>query len=381
MGRPGGAVGGGWWVGRTGGAFVGDGRALCELCARRPCPTRPALPPPSPLPSSHPITPSQGLYFGRELPADHPDSSLPLHGPNQWPPEAAVPGFRAAVEEAFVALEVVGEALLPLAESGLGVSPGALAATFAGRRAMAFLRPLHYAPRASRPDKARDWDDRGMYGAGGRMGGAAAGGAPSSRQPSLHTSIAPPPGRARGWSPHRLRLCHPTGRGWPRPAGGRDGGREVGAGGRAGVTRVGRCTRALSAQLEALSNPDPAFDRSRSPPWAGGPSLPAPRGRCSSTVATFCPCGRAGVGAPRGTASSFPRPSTGILLPSSMTPPSPPALRRWFETDQEGLEERAAVMGRMATTSWSATERPTQALARRPGTREKVWVRPCEVLN
>ena len=28
-----------------------------------------------------------GLYFGRDLAADSEEAKLPLHGPNQWPPE------------------------------------------------------------------------------------------------------------------------------------------------------------------------------------------------------------------------------------------------------------------------------------------------------
>jgi len=31
-----------------------------------------------------------GLYFGRELPADSEEAKLPLHGPNQWPPEVHI---------------------------------------------------------------------------------------------------------------------------------------------------------------------------------------------------------------------------------------------------------------------------------------------------
>ena len=29
----------------------------------------------------------EGLYFGREVPADAEEASKPFHGPNQWPPE------------------------------------------------------------------------------------------------------------------------------------------------------------------------------------------------------------------------------------------------------------------------------------------------------
>lgn len=31
----------------------------------------------------------EGLYFGREVPADSEDAHLPLHGPNQWPPRVS----------------------------------------------------------------------------------------------------------------------------------------------------------------------------------------------------------------------------------------------------------------------------------------------------
>lgn len=29
----------------------------------------------------------EGLYFAREVAADSAEARLPLHGPNQWPPE------------------------------------------------------------------------------------------------------------------------------------------------------------------------------------------------------------------------------------------------------------------------------------------------------
>ena len=31
-----------------------------------------------------------GLYFGREVPANSEEAKLPLHGPNQWPPEVHI---------------------------------------------------------------------------------------------------------------------------------------------------------------------------------------------------------------------------------------------------------------------------------------------------
>ncbi len=34
-----------------------------------------------------------GLYFGRDLAADSEEAKLPLHGPNQWPPEVILNCF------------------------------------------------------------------------------------------------------------------------------------------------------------------------------------------------------------------------------------------------------------------------------------------------
>lgn len=31
----------------------------------------------------------EGLYFGREVPADSPEAAQPLHGPNQWPSQVS----------------------------------------------------------------------------------------------------------------------------------------------------------------------------------------------------------------------------------------------------------------------------------------------------
>lgn len=90
----------------------------------------------------------EGLYFGRDERPDHP---LPLHGPNQWPP--GLPGFKPAIQAAQDALEDCAERLVPLLGEGLdggGDDGGAATAAFTDaflrrpRRAMAFLRPLHY---------------------------------------------------------------------------------------------------------------------------------------------------------------------------------------------------------------------------------------------
>ena len=61
----------------------------------------------------------EGLYFGAELPADHPEvvAGTPLHGPNLFP---AVPGFREAVLEYLAAMTHLGHRLM----AGLSLSLG-----------------------------------------------------------------------------------------------------------------------------------------------------------------------------------------------------------------------------------------------------------------
>ena len=44
----------------------------------------------------------EGLYFGREVPADAEEASKPFHGPNQWPPEVRQPPPESTlVQDAF----------------------------------------------------------------------------------------------------------------------------------------------------------------------------------------------------------------------------------------------------------------------------------------
>ena len=62
----------------------------------------------------------EGLYFGAELPADHPNvrAATPLHGPNLFP---AVPGFRETVLEYLDSLTGLGHALMSGVSMGLGL--------------------------------------------------------------------------------------------------------------------------------------------------------------------------------------------------------------------------------------------------------------------
>lgn len=55
------------------------------------------------------------LRMVRERPADHPaiKAGLPYHGPNHWPDEALLPGWKAEMLEYYGAMEELGYALLP----------------------------------------------------------------------------------------------------------------------------------------------------------------------------------------------------------------------------------------------------------------------------
>jgi isopenicillin N synthase-like dioxygenase len=61
----------------------------------------------------------EGLYFGAELPVDHPAvrAGTPLHGPNLFP---AIPGFRETVLEYLDSLQQLGHTLM----SGISLSLG-----------------------------------------------------------------------------------------------------------------------------------------------------------------------------------------------------------------------------------------------------------------
>jgi len=99
----------------------------------------------------------EGLYFGRDIPASSPESTLPLHGANLWPSEARLPGFRQAQEEYMEAMIALGNRLLRIVALALGLSATAFEASFS--RPMIFLRPLRYAPVRSCPEE-------GLLGAG-----------------------------------------------------------------------------------------------------------------------------------------------------------------------------------------------------------------------
>ena len=136
----------------------------------------------------------EGLYFGRDIvDASDPLFGLPLHGPNQWPPAGAAPGYREAVERSFEEFRAASSVLLGLVAQALDVKYDFFVRKFFGgegegeeegeegeeggkkggkegakeedkgdkkdgksdnRRSLAmdFIRTLHYAPLVSRPE-------------------------------------------------------------------------------------------------------------------------------------------------------------------------------------------------------------------------------------
>ena len=66
----------------------------------------------------------EGIYFGTELPPDHPAvaAGRPLHGPNLFPAEPT--DLRPAVHEWMAAMTELGRQLLEGVAAGLGLDPG-----------------------------------------------------------------------------------------------------------------------------------------------------------------------------------------------------------------------------------------------------------------
>ncbi|KAG1675651.1 hypothetical protein FOA52_002360 [Chlamydomonas sp. UWO 241] len=99
----------------------------------------------------------EGFYFGREVAADSAEAAKPLHGPNQWPPEALVPGLRATYEQYFKELWALGLRILRLVSLSLDLPSEFFDQHF--NPPIVSLRPLHYTGTISAPED-------GVFGAG-----------------------------------------------------------------------------------------------------------------------------------------------------------------------------------------------------------------------
>jgi len=93
----------------------------------------------------------EGLYFGAELPPDHPRvrARVPLHGANLFPAE--VPELRPAVLEYIAALTAVGHTLLTGVALALDLDADYFAAHYTAEPTPLF-RVFHYPPGAADPD-------------------------------------------------------------------------------------------------------------------------------------------------------------------------------------------------------------------------------------
>lgn len=87
---------------------------------------------------------SESLMLMHEVAADDPAAlaGKPLQGPNQWPDEALVPGFRATMEAYVAQMSALGRQMLDAITLALGMPRGAIAPPF--ERPTTFLRLLHY---------------------------------------------------------------------------------------------------------------------------------------------------------------------------------------------------------------------------------------------
>ncbi|KAG2449269.1 hypothetical protein HYH02_005426 [Chlamydomonas schloesseri] len=99
----------------------------------------------------------EGFYFGREVAADSPEASKPLHGPNQWPDPVLLPEYRRVTWRYYTELNGLGMRLLRLLALSLGLPADHFTPMFS--QPLVTLRPLHYAAEVSDPGA-------GVFGAG-----------------------------------------------------------------------------------------------------------------------------------------------------------------------------------------------------------------------
>jgi isopenicillin N synthase-like dioxygenase len=86
----------------------------------------------------------EAFNLARELGPDDPDvrELKPLHGPNQWPSETSVPGFRAAVLGYYALMEDLSHRVLRVLCGAMGIDEDSLLPKFSG--SLGQLRLLYY---------------------------------------------------------------------------------------------------------------------------------------------------------------------------------------------------------------------------------------------
>lgn len=99
----------------------------------------------------------EGLYFGREVAPEDPEAAQPLTGPNQWPSEELLPGYRETTEKYMAAMVHLGLRLVRLLALALRLPADYFEDSF--QKPMSFLRPLHYTDEVSS-------EEMGLFAAG-----------------------------------------------------------------------------------------------------------------------------------------------------------------------------------------------------------------------
>lgn len=101
----------------------------------------------------------EGYYIGVEVPEDHPEAHRPFYGPNVWPAEDLLPGWRVTMEKFHQECLEVARAIARIIALALNLSADFFDKPEMLGEPIATLRLLHYAGKASDPSN-------GIYGAG-----------------------------------------------------------------------------------------------------------------------------------------------------------------------------------------------------------------------
>ncbi|MBB3931950.1 isopenicillin N synthase-like dioxygenase [Kaistia hirudinis] len=87
---------------------------------------------------------SESIFFMHEVAADDPDvlAGKPLQGPNQWPDETALPGFRATIERYVEEMSALARKMVHAISISIGMPADSMDRYF--DKPTTFLRLLHY---------------------------------------------------------------------------------------------------------------------------------------------------------------------------------------------------------------------------------------------
>ncbi|MCX5495548.1 isopenicillin N synthase family oxygenase [Kaistia dalseonensis] len=87
---------------------------------------------------------SESIFFMHEVAADDPGAlaGKPLQGPNQWPDEAVLPGFRATIDRYVAEMSELARKLVRAISISIGMPPDSMDRYF--EHPTTFLRLLHY---------------------------------------------------------------------------------------------------------------------------------------------------------------------------------------------------------------------------------------------